>query len=1025
MPKQGPQLRPRETNIQKSRARLSEANYRSLFGFASDGMFVADRRGRILDANGEAARMSGYDHAELLAMNLRDCVDTEEAPRLIQILENLVEGKVEETEWFFRRKDGPHYLCEVGLTLLSGDVLLLTGRDITERRRAGDLLRESEEKYRNLFESIDEGFCTIEVLFDAAGKAVDYRFLEINPAFEKQTGIPSAVGQRIREIAPDHEEYWFEIYGRVALTGESVRFENMAAHFHRWYEVYAFRIGEPRQHRVAILFNDITKRRDSVDELSRSEIKYRTLVETSHDVIWSVDKECRVTFMSPAARRVYGYEPHDLVGRPLTDLVPPHLLEREMTEVKLVLEGGVSVGYEHAFQHRDGQPVYLRCNSVPIRDARGAVIGAMGVSTDITERKRAEDGLRDSEERFRATFEHAGVGIALVGIDGRPFKPNPALLEMLGYSEEEFSSMVFTEFTHPEDRALDWGLYAELISGKREHYEIEKRFVKKNRELLWGSLTVSLVKDRDGLPMYAVGMVQDVTERKEAERALRESEERFRQIAETIDEVFWISDAASPQTYYVSPAYERVWGRKAEWAYENRRAFLDSIHPEDRESVLSSLEAKKAGAPFDHEYRILVPERDVRWIWDRGFPIHDEAGHVSRYVGVALDITERKALEVQLRQVAKMQGIGQLAGGIAHDFNNLLTIINGYCEILLENLVGDSKASAYLHEISNAGLRAASLTRQLLAFSRRQVLSPQVLDLNAVVSDVEKMLQRVIGEDIRLLVAQAPVLDRVKADPGQIEQVIMNLAVNARDAMPRGGTLTIETSNVYLDDAYAHSHPTVKAGPHVLISFMDTGVGMSLETQAHIFEPFFTKKEQGKGTGLGLATVYGIVKQSEGSIWVHSELGKGTIFKVFFPVVNDELTPTGARREREDSHRGTETILMVEDEEGVSSLVRLALGSVGYKVLEVRDGKEALAACSNHQGPIHLLLTDVVLPQMSGPELAGKISALRPGIKVLFMSGYTDDAVVRHGVQSKEMPFIHKPFSPAALSKKIREALRG
>ena len=298
-----------------------------------------------------------------------------------------------------------------------------------------------------------------------------------------------------------------------------------------------------------------------------------------------------------------------------------------------------------------------------------------------------------------------------------------------------------------------------------------------------------------------------------------------------------------------------------------------------------------------------------------------------------------------------------------------------------------------------------------------------MLDLNAVVSNLEKMLRRLIGEDVKLRTLLNPSLAQVKADPGQIEQVIMNLAVNARDAMPKGGNLAIETSNVELDEEYARNHPTVKPGPHVVLVVSDTGEGMTPETQARIFEPFFTTKEMGKGTGLGLATVYGIVKQSGGSVWVYSEVGKGTTFKIYFPVVTDGVAVKESPRLKTDSASGTETVLVVEDEEGVRSLVRLALVSGGYTVLESPNPESALGICSSHDGPIHLLLTDVVMPQMSGPEVASKVAALRPGIRVLYMSGYTDDAVVHHGVLSQDMPFIQKPFSPVALRKKIRKVL--
>ncbi len=698
---------------------------------------------------------------------------------------------------------------------------------------------------------------------------------------------------------------------------------------------------------------------------------------------------------------------------------------------------------------------------------------------------------------------------------------------------------------HPDDvPKVKEGLSALFRDGKP--YDVEIRTRRKNGEWIWVHDRAVATYEKDGV-RYADGLLSDITERKRAEDALRESEERFRQIAETIEEVFWIADPGISRMLYISPAYERIWGRPCETLYENPKSFLDSVHPDDREHVRSVLQAQVKGESFDHEYRIITPGGVMRWIWDRGFPIRDEAGRVIRYVGVAVDITgrkqaeeersrlvtaieqsaegvvitnptgeieyvnpaftritgysreealgqnpkilkserqdpafyrqlwetiltgepwsgelinqrkdkslyteqmsiapvkdaqgeithfiatkqdvtERRHLEAQLQQAAKMEAVGRLAGGVAHDFNNLLTVINGYSEILLGKLAGDESAGAQLHEIFSAGERAAALTRQLLAFSRRQVLAPRVLDLNAVVSNLEKMLRRLIGEDVKLRTNLDPHLERVKADPGQIEQVIMNLAVNARDAMPLGGNLILETSNVVLDEGYARNHPTVKPGPHVMLAVSDTGVGMPPETQARIFEPFFTTKEIGKGTGLGLATVYGIVKQSGGSIWVYSEMGQGTAFKVYLPVVGESQAEVATMKAAQDSASGTETVLVVEDEDGVRSLVRLALASGGYHVLEAKDAESAMTMCAVHSGPIHLLLTDVVMPQMSGPALAKKLIAIRHDIKVLYMSGYTDDAVVHHGVLSHDMPFIQKPFSPVALRKKVQEVLGG
>jgi signal transduction histidine kinase/CheY-like chemotaxis protein len=387
------------------------------------------------------------------------------------------------------------------------------------------------------------------------------------------------------------------------------------------------------------------------------------------------------------------------------------------------------------------------------------------------------------------------------------------------------------------------------------------------------------------------------------------------------------------------------------------------------------------------------------------------------------DITERKSLEKQLRQAQKMEAIGQLAGGIAHDFNNLLGIIIGYSQLFEEQLDEKHPLKPKVAQIQKAGERAAALTRQLLAFSRQQVLEPKVLDLNAVVADMSKMLHRLIGEDIDLVTVPAPDLGHVKADQGQMEQVIMNLAVNARDAMPQGGKLTITTANADLDDVYVRQHLAGAPGPYVVLQVSDTGCGMDRDTQARIFEPFFTTKESGKGTGLGLSTVYGVVKQSEGYIWVYSEPGQGTTFKIYLPRVDQPETPaepvSGVRKDA----RGTETILVVEDAQALRELTRELLESAGYTVLEASDGAEALRIAKEHHGPIHLLLTDVVMPGMDGRALAESMVVSHPDLKVLYVSGYTDDAILRHGIFDSKITLLQKPFRREDLTRKVRDVL--
>ncbi|MBI4529719.1 MAG: PAS domain S-box protein [Deltaproteobacteria bacterium] len=402
-------------------------------------------------------------------------------------------------------------------------------------------------------------------------------------------------------------------------------------------------------------------------------------------------------------------------------------------------------------------------------------------------------------------------------------------------------------------------------------------------------------------------------------------------------------------------------------------------------------------------------------------PIETEEGHL--VIATVRDITERKNLEEQLRQSQKMEALGLLAGGIAHDFNNLLTTIIGYSDLLLNDLGPDDPRRKDAEEIKKAGKLAASLTRQLLTFSQKKVLQPKVLDLNAIIITLEKIVKRLLGQHIDVTIALDPQLGRVRAEQGQIEQVILNLAVNARDAMPNGGKLMIETANVELDENYARAHIEVEPGPYVMLSFSDTGLGMDAETRSRIFDPFFTTKEHGKGTGLGLAAVYGAVKQGRGSILVYSEPGKGTVFKIYLPRVEEEVEIRRKDREHLTSPGGGETILVVEHEEPLRDLVRVSLEQKGYRVLVASSADEAIRSCEQYPGPIHLMITDLVMPQMDGRRLAGELGAFRPEMKVLYMSGYAINTVLQHGVLDPNVPFLEKPFTSTLLARKVREVL--
>jgi hypothetical protein len=513
-------------------------------------------------------------------------------------------------------------------------------------------------------------------------------------------------------------------------------------------------------------------------------------------------------------------------------------------------------------------------------------------------------------------------------------------------------------------------------------------------------------------------------QRRAAEIALDKSRHRMRFALEAAGVGTWESDIKSGKTEW-SDVLERLHGQPPGSFGGTFEAFIEAIHPHDRQRVLDLI----AQSLRDHtesrvEYRVTWPDGSIHWIAGVGQSFYDEAGQPVRAAGVGMDITVQKHLEEQFRQAQKMESIGNLAGGISHDFNNLLSIVTGYCDLLAERFVADTAATEDLAEIRRASASATALTRQLLAFSRKQILAPQVVNLNDTLADFQNMLSRLLEENVRIDFRLAPDLAPVDIDPGQIEQVLLNLAVNARDAMPHGGVLTIETANVTLDESYAQMHVDVQPGAYVALSVSDTGSGMSLDVQARLFEPFFTTKEKGGGTGLGLATVFGIVKQSRGHIWVYSELGMGTTFKLYLPVASSPHVEVPTKRTQASADlAGIETILVVEDADSLRLLSEKILKRYGYTVLLAANGDEAQRVCLDHPDPIHVVLADVIIPGGSGRTIADWITRHRPETKIIYMSGYTDNAIVHHGVLDPGTAFLQKPFSPEALARKVREVL--
>jgi two-component system, cell cycle sensor histidine kinase and response regulator CckA len=653
--------------------------------------------------------------------------------------------------------------------------------------------------------------------------------------------------------------------------------------------------------------------------------------------------------------------------------------------------------------------IAVACGDLPAATSMLAPLGeCVALGTDGDRTAQAQECFK-----FYHVFTHAKASMAILDTNGCITEQNVAHRALLGYSDTELIGKTpghyleggRDEFGRTMDDLLQWGSYCG-----------EARCRSRSGHCVEVELSVAIIRNGAGDIAGYMIFILDVTEKKRMEGALRESEERFAAFMNSSSVVALMRDLKG-RYVYVNRAYEKLVGKLSSeilgrTLYEIWPPEIAKEHAEADQKVLSAGHAMEL-----HETTALPGGETKEWLTIK-FPFRDRRGHV--FVGgVSIDITERKSLEDQLRQSQKMEAVGRLAGGIAHDFNNLLTIIMGYSEILLGSSRIDEDEKRKILELKKAGERAALLTRQLLAFSRRQVMAPRVLDLNVVVGNLRKMIGRLIGEDVELVTIPHAPLNMVKADPGQVEQIIMNLVVNARDAMPHGGKLTIETANIEFGEEYSRSHLPCLPGHYVMIAVSDTGDGMDLETQKHIFEPFFTTKETGKGTGLGLATVYGIVKQSGGFIWVYSEPGVGSVFKVYFPRVMEQMELLPEAQQEPGRFQGTETILVAEDEAALRKLICETLTMHGYKVLQAADGKEAARRSERYRGPIHLLIADVVMPRISGRELAERITSSRPETGVLYISGYTDDAIIQHGVIPPNTSFLQKPFSPASLARKV------
>jgi PAS domain S-box-containing protein len=797
-------------------------------------------------------------------------------------------------------------------------------------------------------------------------------------------------------------------------------------------------------------------------ELKARETHLRTIIESEPECVKLLAADGTVLEMNPAGLAMIEADaPEQMIGRSVYEVVAPEYRPAFQALIESVFRGESGV-LEFEVVGLKGTRRFLEMHAVPLRTTSGDITALLGIARDLSERERAETILA---ERVRLAGLSSDVGIALTqsdtlrGLLQRCAKAlvrhlNAAFARVWTLNEREnvlelqASAGMYTHLDGPHSRVPVGQFKIGLIAAKRKPHltnEVigdprvhDQEWAK--REGMVAFAGYPLLVDDQLVGVMAMFARHELTEftlkglasvadeialgvkRKQTEESLQVQTIYFRQLFESAPVGIALLDPGGRVTE-VNESFEAMFQYSVA---ELKGRFLHEfiVPPDQMEEARAQLsQAQRGGVARLQAVRKRKDGKLLDVVIASHLIVIDE-NPVGVYT-IYVDISEQKQLEEQFRQAQKMEAVGRLAGGVAHDFNNLLTVITGYSEMALAQLDDRDPRRRFIEEVKKAGQRAASLTRQLLAFSRQQVVEPKVLDLNTLVADMGKMVLRLIGEDIELITRLDPALGRIKADPGQIEQVILNLAVNARDAMPHGGTLRIETANRDVDDDTARRTVGLRPGRYVVLAVGDTGCGMDEETQSHIFEPFFTTKEVGKGTGLGLSTVYGIVQQSHGHIEVESELNRGTTFKVYLPWFDEAVESPDVETPPVKLPGGRETILLAEDDEGVRSLAGQSLQSLGYEILEAQSGAEALQTIERHRSPIHLLLTDVVMPQMSGIELAKRVTALLPEIKVLFMSGYTERATVHHDQLDASAAYLQKPFTVEGLAFKVREVLDG
>ncbi len=1026
-------------NKKKDGLQKNGDHYSVFFDLAPNPMAISSfDDGRFVDVNQAFVAQSQYSRDELIgrtSTKLGFWVNDEDRGALLNRLRET--GFADGVELTFRRKDGEaRQVMFFGKVIEVGNQkwLLSVSPDITNHKLIEDALRQREKQYRSIFENAVEG------IFQTTPEG---KVITANTTFAKMYGYDSPE-EIMRSLTDIGKEIYvnYEDRGRFkAMCEEQGLVEGFEEQVYRkdrkkiWVSINARTVRDENGKTLYYegTIEDITRRKKAEDALRESEALFRSLVENMLDPLVMLSFDGTVLFANPAAVHMLELPPGESTeGQPFTRFLEEESLQKAVADLETIRQGDGPLTGDYCLRTYQGQSRWVEARGI-----RTIYLGeAVDLVTlrDITERKLFEEALQKSEERYRSLFENAVVGIYRTTIQGRIVSANHAFARMFGYdSPEELMNSITdigTEiYANPRDRAkvTELCLKHGFVEG------IEAQYFRRDKSTGWFSINARAIKDAGGNIVCFEGFVEDITTRKQAEEDLRTTRQRLSDIIEFLPDATFVIDNDKKVVAW-NRACEEMTGVKKEemvgkgdYAYavplygRKRKILIDYVATDPDELLQRYKSIKKRGnLLYIETFAPMLNNGKGVFVSANASPLFDKDGRIMGAIESMRDISDFRRLETQLRQAQKMESIGTLAGGIAHDFNNILTALTGYATLMRIKLEKENPLQPYVDQILSASKKATDLTRSLLTFSRQQPVTLAPLDINDTIKATEKLLKRLLTEDIDVRMSFTPDNTVVMADRSQIDQILFNLVTNARDAMPKGGTLSIETGTADIDDGFVKAHGFGKPGKYVLITVSDTGTGMNKITREKIFDPFFTTKETGHGTGLGLPTVYGIMKQHGGYITVYSEPGHGTTFRIYLLAVNtvavqETVTTKPARG-------GNETILIAEDNEGVRHFIQDALRQHGYKTIEAEDGEDAIAKFKQHRN-IGLIIIDSVMPKKNGREVYEEVHRINPQIRALFTSGYTKDFVLNKGIEDGKFDFIAKPLIFDTFLEKVRTVL--